>query len=141
MKKNIFVFVFVISGFIFLSTPLFADYEREAANIMSNAQTISKSSFSGQSGHKVSGDVKLVKTKKAKYVVLENNFSFDGAPDPRIGFSKNGKYIKASTVSPLNMNKGYQVYRLPKGFDVSNYDEVTIWCEAFSVPLGKASIK
>ena len=37
----------------------------------------------------------MVKTAKGAQVVLDLNFKFDGAPDPKLGFGKNG-YVKST---------------------------------------------
>jgi hypothetical protein len=73
-------------------------------------------------------------------VILDKNFSLDGAPDPRVGFGKNGQYDAASDVGKLGNHKGLQAFVVPAGVDVSKYDEVYIWCRKFSVPLGVAAL-
>ena len=95
-------------------------------------------SFSGQSGHTVSGEVQLIQSGEVFYLVLGEDFQFDGAPDPRLGFSSNDEFDETSIFSGLNLDSGQQVYRLPATMDVSRFDEVTIWCEKFSAPLAEA---
>ncbi|MEL6482812.1 MAG: DM13 domain-containing protein, partial [Pseudomonadota bacterium] len=71
---------------------------------------------------------------------LAGDFSLDGAPDPRVGLGKDGKYDEATDMGELRSITGLQAYAVPDGVDVSGYNEVYIWCRKFSVPLGVASL-
>jgi len=53
-------------------------------------QVLAGGKFQDQSAHAASGGVSVVKTAKGTLVVLEPDFKFDGAPDPKLGFGKNG---------------------------------------------------
>ena len=110
----------------------------KAGDILDGAEVIKSSNFTGENEHQVSGEVQIVKKGDVHYLILQDNFQFDGAPDPRLGFSSNNELVEDSVFSGLNRDEGKQVYRLPADFEASNYDEVTIWCEQFSVPIGEA---
>ncbi|PZD72686.1 hypothetical protein C1752_03522 [Acaryochloris thomasi RCC1774] len=110
----------------------------QAADVLEGASLIQSSSFTGENDHTVSGKVEIVKQGDIYYLILGEDFSFDGAPDPRLGFSNNDSFASASTFSGLNLDSGKQIYRLPATLDVGNYDELTIWCEKFGVPLAEA---
>lgn len=98
--------------------------------------------FKGASNHATSGGVSVVKTVNTQSVViLGSDFSFDGAPDPYVGFGKNGRYDKSAALGKLGNNSGKQVYKIPATIDPSKYNEVYIWCRKFSVPLGVATLK
>lgn len=103
--------------------------------------TIASGEFAGRSKHITTGGVSIVKTSSGYKVVLADNFSLDGAPDPKVGFGKSGKFDTSTLISPLKNLTGKQSYTVPASIDVSRYDEVYIWCEKFSVPLGVATIK
>lgn len=109
-----------------------------AGNPAKGGQEVESSSFQGENDHIVSGDVKIVKKGDVQYLVFGRNFRFDGAPDPKIGFSRGDRFDQRSVFSGLNKDKGKQIYRLPVDFDASDYDEVTIWCDKFSVSLAEA---
>lgn len=109
-----------------------------AADVLEGATVVESATFTGESDHTVSGKVEIVKKGKVYYLVLGEDFSFDGAPDPRLGFSSRDSYVETSTFSGLNLDSGKQIYRLPATLDISNFDEVTIWCEKFGVPLAEA---
>ena len=97
-------------------------------------------SSSGASGHQTSGRVEVVKTADGWEVRLLDDFVFDGAPDPRIGFGASGKFAADTDFEPLRSNDGAQVYKVPAGVDPADYDEVYIWCRKYSVPLGVAKL-
>lgn len=114
---------------------------QESANsggVLEGGTVVQTASFVGENDHTVSGQVQIVQKGEVYYLVLGQDFSFDGAPDPRLGFSKNDQFVGTSLFSGLNQDSGQQVYRLPATLDVSNFDEITIWCEQFSVPLAEA---
>lgn len=110
----------------------------KAESVLEGGTVIQSASFVGENDHTVSGQIQIIKKGDIQYLVLGSDFVFDGAPDPRLGFSKNDQFVSTSLFSSLNLDSGKQVYRLPAKFDVSNFDEVTIWCEKFSVSLAEA---
>ena len=103
-------------------------------------ELIGQGAFKGESRHVASGTVNVSKTSSGTVVTLEKNFSFDGAPDPKLGFGRNG-YDPKAKFSELRSNKGKQVYEVPASIDASKYNEVWIWCQQYNVPLGVAAIK
>jgi len=103
-------------------------------------ETIASGSFTGASGHVTSGGVSVQKTADGVVVVLGEDFSFDGAPDPKLGFGKDG-YVKATQFSHLEANSGRQVYKIPASIDPAQYNEVWVWCERYAVPLGVARLQ
>ncbi|MEM7069340.1 MAG: DM13 domain-containing protein [Pseudomonadota bacterium] len=94
-------------------------------------------SFSGASNHITKGDV----TVMDNHIILEDSFWFDGAPDPRVGLGKGGKYTEGTDFAVLKKNAGKQIYHIPDELKESGYDTVVIWCRKFSVPLGQAKLK
>ena len=69
-------------------------------------EVVAKGSFAGKSNHITTGGVSIEKTAEGYLLVLEESFSFDGAPDPQLGFGKNGydgstrfTLLKANTAS------------------------------------------
>ena len=96
--------------------------------------------FTGASNHVTKGDVTVVKTDKGYEIRLAGNFWFDGAPDRRGGFGKDGKFAAATDFEKLRSDTGEQVYIVPADLDPATFDSVYIWCRKFSVPLGKAAL-
>lgn len=112
------------------------------AGVASAEGHIRAGGFSGLSNHVTSGGVTVVKTDGGGYEIqLAEDFYFDGAPDPRIGFGKNGKFVDLTDFEPLRKNEGAQTYIVPASIDASEFDTIFVWCRKFSVPLGSAAIK
>ncbi|MEO1206307.1 MAG: DM13 domain-containing protein [Pseudomonadota bacterium] len=96
-------------------------------------------SFTGAGGHVTTGAV-TIETKGGKTIVtLGEDFSLDGAPDPKLAFGKNG-YAKDTIFTKLKNHKGAQVYEVPGTINVADYNELWLWCEKFNVPLGLAKL-
>ena len=96
----------------------------------------------GASDHITTGGVSIVKTANGgAVVILDSDFSLDGAPDPRVGFGVDGAYKDASDLGELTSKTGVQVYIVPPSVNVDDFNEVYIWCRKFSVPLGVAALK
>lgn len=112
------------------------------APISASADSVAaKGSFTGASDHITTGGVSIVKTANGgAVVILDSNFSLDGAPDPRVGFGKDGNFVEASDLGALTSKEGLQVYIVPASVNVDDFNEVYIWCKKFGVPLGIASI-
>lgn len=117
-----------------------APQTQEAAVQMVEAKAEVSGSFEGRSKHITSGNVSIVKTESGYDLVLGDNFFLDGAPDPVIGFGNSDNYDEATTFTKLKKKTGHQTYSLPEGFTLSNFSQVFIWCEKFSLPLGVATL-
>lgn len=104
-------------------------------------ELLGRGTFEGRSGHSVSGEVEVVRRDAEARVVLGESFSFDGAPDPKLGFAKDGRYVHASQFAPLKANTGAQVYTVPEAIDAGAYDGLFVWCEKYNVALGYAELK
>ena len=97
--------------------------------------------FTGASEHITTGGVQIVKTADGgAVVILDTDFSLDGAPDPRVGFGKDGTYAEATDLGALQNLNGLQIYVVPASVNVDDFNEVYIWCLKFGVPLGVADI-
>jgi|GEM_PF-2409608 len=96
--------------------------------------------FEGRSDHETRGTATIVKTDAGYELRLGTDFYLDGAPGPVVGFGQNGEYIEASELGDLQRKRGSQTYQLPADFIPTNYSEVYVWCEDFSVPLGVATL-
>ena len=49
--------------------------------------------------------------------------------------------MKATQFSVLKSNSGEQIYDIPAALDPADYNEVWVWCEQYSVPLGVATLQ
>ena len=122
-----------------LSTPAATPAPAPAATTAAlPANAVTSGTFSGLSDHITTGGASIVGTAGAYELVLASDFSLDGAPDPIVGFGKNGTYNPATKLGALKNKDGSQTYDLPASFNPADVSEVYIWCEKFSVPLGVA---
>ena len=104
-----------------------------------SAQVTARGTFKGKSDHVTTGHASIGKIGKQWVVILEDDFNFDGAPDPHVALGSDG-YDKNASLALLSANNGKQVYAIPAGLDVGKFNEIWIWCDKFSVPLGKAKL-
>ncbi len=96
--------------------------------------------FSGLSNHITTGGVEVVQTDAGWEIRLAADFTSDGAPDPRVGFGRDGKFVDPTDFEVLRANAGLQVYIVPATVNVDDFNEVYIWCRKFAVPLGVAAL-
>jgi hypothetical protein len=101
---------------------------------------VRQGSFKGLSNHDTSGTVTLVKVGDGYVIELGADFVFDGAPDPKVAFGKDGRYDPATLIELLRANSGAQSYAVPNTINPEDFNEIYIWCEKYSVGLGVASI-
>ncbi len=112
-----------------------------AAPAIAKTNVLATGTFTGASDHITTGGVSIVKTANGgAVVILDSDFSLDGAPDPRVGFGVDGAYKDASDLGELISKDGIQVYIVPPSVNVDDFNEVYIWCRKFAVPLGVASL-
>ncbi|WP_424933819.1 DM13 domain-containing protein [Amaricoccus macauensis] len=102
-------------------------------------RVLKQGSFSGRSAHVTTGSAAITEQDGRHFVSLGHDFSFDGAPDPKVALGRDG-YDGDTILGPLQSNAGAQTYALPEGFNPADYNEIWVWCERFDVPLGVASI-
>ena len=88
--------------------------------------------------HVGSGTVNLIKTKTGFVVRMEESFSVTNGPDLFVGLGKDGVYREEAQIAPLRGNIGSQNYMVPNTVNVDEYNEIWIWCRAFSVPFARA---
>lgn len=104
-----------------------------------DGEKIASGTLAGRSDHATSGTASLVETDDGVVLVLGPDFSFDGAPDPKVGLGRAGEDRPAVLLAPLASDNGAQAYTLPA--EVSNLDAIWLWCELFDVPLGYAQVE
>lgn len=112
----------------------------KAPKISGDAVVTARGTFEGKSNHVTTGHASIVRSEGKWLIKLEDDFVFDGAPDPKVALG-NGGFDPKTLHGPLRSNTGKQVYELNKGLDIGDYTQVWIWCEKFSVPLGVADLK
>lgn len=139
--------VAIASVAYWLTSPLFIDKEvRESAadiggvaSIGGDQAVLAKGEFADADNfHKGKGTVRLISAGGNYFIRLEDDFEVTNGPDLFVYFGKDGTYANEARIGALKGNKGGQNYEVPKGIDVGKYDQIWIWCRAFSVPFARA---
>lgn len=139
MRKYLILLLFPLALGLAQARECPSDTQAQAQPQVQEASSLVRSGqFRGASGHATGGTVSLYNEGSKFFLQLESNFNFDGAPDPKLGFSRDGRLVKSSVFAPLRRDQGRQVYELPAGFNPDNFDAVTLYCEQFDVNLGQA---
>lgn len=104
--------------------------------------TIVQGSFmSAAIGHEGAGTALLLDVSGKKYLRLDDDFEVTEGPDLYIYFGKDDSYAVEAEVAQLKGNSGGQNYEIPAEIDTTLYNEVWIWCKAFSTPFAKAVLQ
>lgn len=102
---------------------------------------VAQGSFVSLAGHSAEGTATLLKVGEKYYVRFEDDFKMTNGPDLFVHFGKGGAYAAEARLGALKGNVGGQNYEVPEGIDPTRYDEVWVWCRAFAVPFGKATLQ
>ena len=90
--------------------------------------------------HNAEGVAKLIRIGDRYYVRFKDNFRVTNGPDLFVYFGKNGKYVAEAQLGALKGNVGGQNYEVPKEINPEEFNEVWVWCRAFSTPFAKAEL-
>ena len=151
MKKAFLIIIAVLLlGFGYWTiSPLFLDTEisetvEDIATVSTaeaDIQQVAVGTFTDvDSFHKGEGTVKIIKAGEKYFVRFEDDFKVTNGPDLFVYFGKDGKYAKIAQIGRLKGNVGAQNYEVPADIDPSVFDEVWIWCRAFSQPFSVAKL-
>ncbi|MBI2013626.1 MAG: DM13 domain-containing protein [Candidatus Colwellbacteria bacterium] len=154
MKKIIILILVAIGAGLawWLGSPLFIDKEVNetiediqkmappmAAGMESISVTERIGTFVGADDfHKGEGTVSLIKLGDKYFVRFEDDFKVTNGPDLFVYFGRDGEYIKDTNLGVLKGNIGSQNYEVSAEINPNDYNEVWVWCRAFSVPFAKA---
>lgn len=146
MKKVVIgiVVLVVLAVAYWLISPLFIDKKvsEELPTQTQNTETILTGSFEGfDKIHYGSGTVSIIETDGEPTIIrFEENFNVANGPDLYVGLGRDGEYVKGTEIAKLKGNVGSQNYVLPSDLNLDDYNEVWIWCRAFSVGFARASL-
>jgi Electron transfer DM13 len=98
--------------------------------------------FAGAHDHKVSGGFSVAEKDGKQLLMLGEDFSLDGAPDPYIVLSGNemGSGPGTLNLGRLKTKRGSAAFPIPAGTDLAKYTQVLVWCKKFNVTLGQAQL-
>ena len=150
MKKAVVLIgiIIVVGISYWLISPFFIDREVSESieeimkdNTVVEPRELSVGTFVGLTGHNAEGTAKLIKAGDNYYVRFEDDFSVTNGPDLFAYLGKDGQYDPNSRLAELKGNIGSQNYEIPESIVISDYNEVWVWCRAFSVAFGKAVLQ
>lgn len=118
-----------------------ADKPAASSKAQKSGPVTAVGAFTGDKGHVVTGNASVSRVDGQWVVTLDEGFSLDGAPDPKVAFGDGSGYVEGTILGKLQNLKGKQSYVVPSNLDVGDYVQVYIWCEQFAVPLGHANLK
>ncbi len=94
----------------------------------------------GDGIHNASGKATVLHLEDGSAVLRFENFRVTNGPDLYVYLSTDKSASDHIDLGELKANSGNQNYDLPDGVDLSKYDNVIIWCKAFSVYFGGAEL-
>lgn len=152
MKKKILIIltVAVVGIGYWLIAPLFMDKEvsetEEDIETMAPAGAVqvvvAQGSFTDADDfHKGEGTVKIIKAGDKYFVRFEDDFKVTNGPDLFVHFGKDGNYSDEARLGVLKGNIGGQNYEVPEDINPEDYNEIWIWCRAFSTPFSSAILR
>jgi hypothetical protein len=92
--------------------------------------------------HTTTGTARVIERPGGAQVVTLTALSTSPGPDLRVylAHGDGSSVAGAADLGRLKGNQGTQQYPVPAGVDARRYGAVVIWCRAFSVPFGTATI-
>jgi hypothetical protein len=92
--------------------------------------------------HATSGKATVIRLAEGGTVLTLTEFETDPGPDLRVYLVTGhaGNLGDVVDLGGLKGNKGNQQYELPASVDVERHQTVVIWCRAFSVAFGSATL-
>lgn len=94
----------------------------------------------GDGIHNASGKATVLYPEDGSAVLRFENFRVTNGPDLYVYLSTDKGASDYVDLGELKANSGNQNYDLPEGVDLSKYDNIVIWCKAFSVYFGGAEL-
>jgi len=92
--------------------------------------------------HNAEGVAKVIPLQQDDANVLRlENLKVTNGPDLYVYLSTDKSASDFINLGKLKANNGNQNYNIPPGTDLTNYDNVLIWCKAFSVLFGSVELK
>lgn len=91
--------------------------------------------------HTTSGKAFIYEDKNKNYSLVLENFKTDAGPDLRIYLAEDKVLTNFLQITDKVNTNGSYILPIPASFDPKKQTTVVIWCKAFSVLFGSASLK
>ena len=97
---------------------------------------------SGADGHAASGKATLIAEGDGDRVLTLTDFDVDPGPDVDVYLSASTDGVDdAINLGSLKGEVGNQQYSVPKGVDLSRYDDLVLWCIPFTTRIATAELR
>ena len=94
----------------------------------------------GDGIHDAQGDAYTIPLEDGSNVLRLENFQSTNGPDLYVYLATDDNASEFINLGELKANKGNQNYEIPDDVDLTKYNKVLIWCQAFSVLFGSAEL-
>ena len=94
----------------------------------------------GDGIHDAQGDAYTIPLEDGSKVLRLENFESTNGPDLYVYLATDDGASEFVNLGELKANKGNQNYEIPVDTDLTKYNKVLIWCQAFSVLFGSAEL-
>ena len=94
----------------------------------------------GDGIHDAQGDAYTIPLEDGSNVLRLENFQSTNGPDLYVYLATDDSASEFINLGELKANKGNQNYEIPDDADLTKYNKVLIWCQAFSVLFGSAEL-
>jgi len=137
MRKGL----FVLFAFLTLTHTLgyaMMDEKKEKMGSDTVMMEKNKGMLAGAGDHHATGQVSITKDSKGNSILILTDFKVDRVPDGRVYLAKDGDYTKGVELGKLTQFSGTTSYPIPASLNAADYNSVVIWCQKFSVEIGRA---
>ena len=94
----------------------------------------------GDGFHNAEGVAKLIQVGDGTNILRLENLKATNGPDLYVYLSRDKTASDFVSLGRLKGNMGNQNYEIPNGTNLTKYNNVLIWCRAFSVLFGSAQL-
>ncbi|WP_428326483.1 DM13 domain-containing protein [Nitrosopumilus sp.] len=94
----------------------------------------------GDGIHDAQGDAYTIPLEDGSNILRLENFKSTNGPDLYVYLATDDNASEFLNLGELKANKGNQNYEIPDDADLTKYNKVLIWCQAFSVLFGSAEL-
>jgi len=137
--KYLIVILLIIAGCTPQNTTPTMPVTKPTALDTAKAQLLRKGVFVGLDGP-TSGLASIYSQSGSTYVLL-NPFESHSGPDLKVYISKDINAADYIRLGNLQSTSGRQVYSVPSGTAIADFNYVHIWCQAYSVDFARAELE
>ena len=124
MKLTLSSAAIALTGALTLAACANAPTPVSSQKTQSSTIVTAKGGFTGDNKHIVTGNAVVSRVDGQWVITLDDGFTLDGAPDPKVALSSGGKYVEGTILGKLKSLQGSQSYALAEGLDIGDYDQV-----------------